>query len=149
VQSLSERKAQYEQSARQGVRSLTEISTLILIAAALAIACALGATISARKTDLAARKADGYGTKQLWCSLLWEGTVLLGVGALDGAICGIYGHALASRWLRLSQGFPAPFSTGAPQVLKTLAIVSAIAVAVIGFFGLLAARVPPRLSVQE
>jgi putative ABC transport system permease protein len=149
VQSLRERQAQYEQSARQGVKSLSEISTLVLIAAALAIACALGATISARKADLAARKAEGYEATQLWRSLLLESAVLLGVGALDGAVCGVYGHALASRWLRLSQGFPAPFSAGAPQVLETLAIVSAIAVAVIGFFGLLAARVPPRLSVQE
>jgi putative ABC transport system permease protein len=149
VQTLGEREAQYEQSARQGVKSLSEISTLVLVAAALAIACALSATISARRIDLAARKTEGYDTKQLWRSLLYESAIVLSVGCLDGAILGIYGHALASRWLRLSQGFPAPFSADIPGVLLALVIISAIALTIIAVFGRLAARVPPRLSLQE
>lgn len=149
VQTLGERKAQYEQSARQGVKSLSEISTLVLIAAALAIAFALSATISARRIDLAARKTEGYDTRQLWRSLLCESTIVLSIGCLDGAILGVYGHALASRWLRLSQGFPAPFSLDTPEVLIALAIISSIALAIIAVFGFLAARVPPRFSLQE
>jgi putative ABC transport system permease protein len=149
VQTLGEREAQYEQSARQGVQSLSEISTLVLVAAALAIACALSATISARRLDLAARKTEGYDTGQLWRSLLCESAIVLSIGCLDGTILGIYGHALASRWLRVSQGFPAPFSLDTPQALLALAIISSIALAVIAVFGLLAARVPPRLSLQE
>jgi putative ABC transport system permease protein len=73
----------------------------------------------------------------------------LGVGAVDGAICGLYGHALASRWLRLSQGFPAPFSAGVLEVLSTLAIISAIALTVIAFFGVRATRVAPQIAAQE
>jgi putative ABC transport system permease protein len=76
VQTLGERESQYEQSARQGVKSLSEISMLVLIAAALAIACALSATISARRVDIAARKTEGYDTKQLWRSLLYESATL-------------------------------------------------------------------------
>jgi putative ABC transport system permease protein len=149
VQTLGERESQYEQSARQGVKSLSEISTLVLIAAALAIACALSATISARRIDIAARKTEGYDTKQLWRSLLYESAIVLSIGCLDGVILGVYGHALASRWLRVSQGFPAPFSPNLSGVLLVLAIISSIALAIIAVFGLRAARVPPRLSLQE
>ncbi len=149
VQTFGEREAQIKQSARQGVESLNEISTLVLIAAALAIACALGATITARRSDIAARKTEGYDTGQLWRSLFCESAIVLGVGCLDGAILGTYGHALASRWLRLSQGFPAPFSPDIPAVLLALAIISCIALTIVGVFGLLAARVPPRLGLQE
>ncbi len=149
VQTLAQREAQYEQSARQGVKSLSEISTLVLVAAALAIACALSATISARRLDLAARKTEGYDTQQLWRSLLYESAIVLSVGCLDGALLGIYGHALASRWLRLSQGFPAPFATDMPGVLLALVMISAIALSIIAVIGRLAAEVPPRLSLQE
>lgn len=149
VQTLEERQAQYEQSARQGVQSLSEISTLVLIAAALAIAFALSATISARRIDIAARKTEGYDTKQLWRSLLCESTIVLSIGCLDGAILGIYGHALASRWLRVSQGFPAPFSPNLSGVFLALTIISSIALAIIAVFGLRTARVPPRLNLQE
>jgi ABC-type antimicrobial peptide transport system permease subunit len=131
------------------VQSLSEISTLILIAAALAITFALAATISARTGDLAVRKAEGYQASQLWRVVLLECTVVVGVGALDGAVLGLYGHALASRWLRLSQGFPAPFSADIAQLLLTVAIGALIALAVAGVAAYMAARVPPRLNPEE
>jgi putative ABC transport system permease protein len=148
VQTRSEREAAFERSARQGVQSLGEISTLILIAAALAVTFALSAAITARRMDLAARKSEGFEARQLRRSLLLESAVVLGVGAIDGAILGLYAHALASRWLR-SQGFPAPFSPAASQVLLTVAIGGLIALSVVALAGYLAARVPPRVSLQE
>ena len=149
MQTLAEREALNKRDVRQGVQSLGEISTLMLIAAALAITFALTATISARTPDLAARKAEGYQATQLWRIVLLESTVVLGVGAIDGAVLGLYGHALASRWLRLSQGFPAPFSARFTQVLGTVGIGALIALAVVGVAGYVAARVPPRLDPPE
>ena len=149
VQTFGERLAQIKRTDRQGVRTLGEISTMILIAAALAIAFSLGAAISARKVDLAARKMQGYDSRQLLRSLLAESTVVLGVGAIAGAGLGIYGHALASRWLRLSQGFPAPFSLDLPQVLLTLGIVCGTALSVIACFGISAVRVSPSESLSD
>lgn len=73
----------------------------------------------------------------------------MGIGCLDGASLGIYGHALASRWLQLSVGFPAPFSLGLGVVFLTLAIITGIALAVIALPGLAAARVPVRASFQQ
>ena len=74
---------------------------------------------------------------------------MLGVGCTVGALAGVLGHALASRWLRLTTGFPAPFSLDLGQLLLTLALLAAIALAVVALPGLAAARAPARASFQE
>ncbi len=149
VETLAEREARYEESARQGIKSLSQIATLLLIATSLAIASALSAAIWQRRARLASLKSHGFDSGQLWRSLLLESAILVCTGCLDGAILGIYGHALASRWLQLSVGFPAPFSLGVGVVFLTLAIITGIALAVIALPGLVAARVPVRASLQE
>ncbi len=149
VETFEERKAHYEESAHQGIQSLSEISVLLLIATALAIASALSAAIWQRRARLASLKSHGFDSRQLWRSLLLESAILLAVGCLDGAILGIYGHALASRWLKLSVGFPAPFSLGFGLVALTLVGVICVALAVIALPGMVAARVPPRAGFQE
>ena len=78
-----------------------------------------------------------------------ESAISVAIGCVDGAILGLYGHALASRWLKLSTGFPAPFSLGGTQVLLALAVVTGITLLVIALPGLSAARVPPRVGFQE
>jgi putative ABC transport system permease protein len=149
VETLGEREASYKESARQGIKSLSEIATLLLIATSLAIAAALSAAILQRRSRLASLKADGFDSRQLWRSLLIESTILIAIGCLDGAILGTYGHALASRWLKLSVGFPAPFSLGPGLIFLTIIIVAAIAMLVVSFPGLIAARTLPQASYQE
>jgi putative ABC transport system permease protein len=149
VRSASARAGEAEASARQGLHTLGQIWTLLLIAAALAVAAALSATIWQRRARLASLKIQGYHPVQLWGGLLVESGVMLGVGSLAGAIVGVYGHALAGRWLTSTTGFPAPFSIGAPHVLLTLALITSIALAVLALPGLAAARVSVRLSLQE
>jgi putative ABC transport system permease protein len=149
VQSFHEREAQTDDSARQGLRSLGQISTLLLLTGALAIAVSLSAGIWQRRSRLASMKTWGYDHLQLWRSLLLESTIMLAVGCADGAILGLYGHALADRWLRLTTGFPAPFAIGGLQVFLTLTLIAGIALAVIALPGFTAARVPPSVSFQE
>jgi putative ABC transport system permease protein len=149
VQTFRERRSQYASDSRQGLYALSEISTLLLIAAALAVASALSAAIWQRRGRLASLKIQGYDTAQLWRALLLESTIVLGVGCVNGAVAGIYGHALASRWLRLETDFPAPFGLGLGRVLLTLALLAVIALAVIALPGLAAARAPARASLQE
>jgi putative ABC transport system permease protein len=149
VQTRTQREAQFTASAIQALRTLGEISTLLLIAAALAVAFALSAAIWQRRRRLASLKTQGFNSRQLWRSLLLEGTIVLGVGCIDGAILGIYGHALAGRWLKLTTGFPAPFSLGEIDLLLTIALVAGIALSVIALPGLSAARVSPEASFQE
>ena len=149
VQTFAERERQYASDSRQGLDALSEIATMLLIAAALAVASALSAAIWQRRARLASLKIQGYSTAQLWRALLLESTVVLGVGCAVGAVFGVYGHALASRWLRLATGFPAPFEVGLPGLFLTLALMAIIALAVISLPGWAAAKVPARTSFQE
>jgi len=149
VQTFAERQAQYADDSRQGLQALSQIATLLLIAAALAVASALSAAIWQRRARLASLKIQGYDTAQLWRALLLESAIVLGVGCAIGAVFGVCGHALASRWLRLHTGFPAPFSVGLPTVFLTFTLLAIIALSVISLPGFAAARAPARTSFQE
>lgn len=149
VQTLAQREAVYKTSARQGLRTLGQISTLLLITAALAVAAALSAAIWMRRAWFASLKTKGFSSLQLLRTLLWESAIVLGVGCVVGAVLGVYGHALASRWLEMSTGFPAPFAFGESQVLVVLALVAGIALAIVALPGARAARVSPQAAFQE
>ena len=122
---------------------------LLLIATALAVASALSAAIWQRRARLASLKIQGYDTAQLWRALLLESTIVLGIGCAVGAAFGVCGHSLASRWLRLHTGFPAPFSIGLTGVFLTFSLLAIIALSVISLPGFAAARAPARTSLQE
>jgi putative ABC transport system permease protein len=149
VQTFEERQHQYASDSRQALEALSQIATLLLIAAALAVASALGAALWQRRARLASLKIQGYDTAQLWRALLLESVVVLGVGCTVGAIFGVYGHSLASRWLRISTGFPAPFEVGLQGVFLTLLLLAIIAISVISIPGFAAARAPAQSSFQE
>lgn len=149
VQTLAERQAQYAGLSRQGLVSLTQLSTLLLLAAALAVAAALSAAVWQRRTRLAALKIQGFDQWQLWRSLLLEGAIVLAIGCAIGAALGIFGHALASRYLQTTTGFPAPFSIAGVQLASTPALVGGIALLAVAVPGWLAARVPASASFQE
>lgn len=149
VQTVRARDAEFESNARQGLRSLSEIATLLLIAAALAVAAALSASIWQRRPRLASLKIQGFDRRQLWRALLLESASVLGIGCAIGAALGVYGHALAARELRITTGFPAPFSLAELHVVVTLALVAGISLLVIAVPGMAAARVPVRASFQE
>jgi putative ABC transport system permease protein len=149
VQTSAERIGEVERTVREGLRSLRAISTLLVIAAALAVAAALSAVIWQRRPRLASMKIQGYDRRQLWRALLLESATVLAIGCAVGALLGVYGHALASRALIRTTGFPAPFSLDPPQIAITLALLASIAMAVIALPGLLAARVSARASFHE
>jgi putative ABC transport system permease protein len=149
VRTADERTAETEASARQGLRSLGQISLLLLIAGALAIAASLSAVIWQRRGRLAAMKTQGFDRLQLWRSLILESAIVLIIGCVDGAVLGVYGHALADRWLRATTGFPAPFAAGGPQAFLTLLIVAGIALAVMALPGWSAAQAPAQAGFQE
>ena len=149
AQTRGERQAQYAANSRQALQALSQISTLLLIAAALAVASALSAAIWQRRPLLASLKIQGYDRRQLWRALLVESTVVLGFGCAIGAVLGVYGHLLANRWLERTTGFSAPFQLGAPQVLLAMGLVGGIGLLVIALPGLVAARVSSRVALQE
>jgi putative ABC transport system permease protein len=149
VRTSGERDRQSEASARQGLETLAEISTLLLIAAGLAVASALSAAVWQRRARLASLKIQGYDSSQLWRALLLESAITVGVGCAIGGVVGIYGHALAGRWLTLTTGFPAPFAVAPTQVALTLTLITVVALAVIAIPGFAASRVPARVGFQD
>jgi putative ABC transport system permease protein len=149
VQTVHERIDYLDRVASQGLKGLSEISTLLLLTAALALAATFSTAIYQRRARLAALKADGFDRGQLWRGLLLESGVILAIGCVDGVVLGLYGHALADRYLRLSTSFPAPFTLGVPQAILTLLVVVGIALVVIALPGYSAAGIEAQTSLQE
>jgi putative ABC transport system permease protein len=139
----------FDRNVHAGLHSLAEISKLLLIAAALALAAALSATIWRRRPRLAAFAIQGFRRTQLWRAIMLESAIVLAVGCSLGLLLGIFGHVLANGWLRLSTGFPAPFGFDGGQLLLTLLLVAAVSLTVIALPGLAAARVSPRAGFEE
>jgi putative ABC transport system permease protein len=131
---------------RQGLARLTQIAALVLVAAALAMAAAMGAMLWQRRPRLAGMKVDGFGQGELWRALLWESGLLLGTGCLIGALFGLYGQLVLSHALVGVTGFPVVFSIGISVAIVSLAIVATIALAVVALPGYLAAQVKPALQ---
>jgi putative ABC transport system permease protein len=128
---------------RQALSRLAQIGTLVLIAAILAMAGAMGSMIWQRRPQLAYIKRQGYKRGVLWRALLCESALLLGAGCLLGALFGLYGQLLLSHALASVTGFPIVFSIGGLAALSSFALVSAAAVAILALPGYLAVRVRP------
>lgn len=149
VQSRRELFGEFSGLMHQGLARLRQISDLTIVAAALALAAALGAAVWQRRPRLAANKMESFSEWQLWRILLLETTTVLLLGAAIGMAAGLFGHLLGNRWLSLTTGFPAPFSPDLGQTLRTLALILGGAGAVFGLVGIFAVRVSPRESFQE
>lgn len=143
VETEAHREKMHYSQAAQGLSRLSQIRSLVIIAAVLAMAAAMGAMIWQRRDRLADMKVDGFSRVVLWRALLWESVVLLGVGCALGAVVGLYGQLLLSRALSVVNGFPVIESTPVPAALGSFALITAVAVAIVAVPGYIAARVRP------
>jgi putative ABC transport system permease protein len=147
---LTQSAARHEQNEidgqRQGLARLTAIAALVLIAAGLAMAAAMGAMIWQRRPRLAGMKVDGFDQGELWGALLWESALLLGTGCTIGALFGLYGQLVLSHALISVTGLPVVFSIGAPVAILSMGIVIAIALVIVALPGYLAVQVKPALQ---
>lgn len=146
VQTAARREQNEIAGQRQGLSRLSQIAVLVLVAAALAMAAAMGAMIWQRRPRLAGMKVDGFAHGELWRALLWESTLLLGTGCSIGAVFGLYGQLVLSHALVNVTGFPVVFSTGALVAIASVAIVTTIAITVVALPGYLATQVKPALQ---
>jgi putative ABC transport system permease protein len=143
VQSAGERESLQQTASRQGLGRLVQMSLLVLIAGALAMATAMGAMVSQRRRQFARMKVQGYSPRVLWYALLCESALLLGTGCLIGALFGIYGQLLLSHALLSVTGFPVVFSNGIPIALGSVVLVTVSAAMIVAIPGYRAARVSP------
>jgi putative ABC transport system permease protein len=149
VQTSSERAAQADALAREGLSRMSQISLLLMIAAALAMAAAMGAGIWQRRTTLASLRIHSFTPGQLRAMLAYEAILVLGTGAIAGAISGIYGHLLSDRFLRLTTGFPAPFAFEGAHTLQTILLIVLAALITLTIPGYIASQVSPRLALER
>jgi putative ABC transport system permease protein len=134
---------------RQGLRRLTQIATLILVVAVLAMAAAVGNMVWQRRVRLAKLKLEGFGRGELWQTIVLESVLLLAVGCSSGALFGLYGQQLLDRALANVMNFPVVYSVALLPALLSLAIVTAAAASIIALPGYLAAGVAPAVALQD
>jgi putative ABC transport system permease protein len=149
AQPAQTRAARQNSLSRQGLARLTQIATLILVGAVLAMAAAMGTMVWQRRPRLAKLKLEGFPRAELWRTILLESLVLLGVGCLSGALFGLYGQQLLDRALANVINFPVVHSVALLPALASLGLVLAAAAATVALPGYLAAGVSPAVALQD
>ncbi len=149
VQTAAQHAATQNTLSRQGLQRLTQIATLILIVAILAMAAAMANMVWQRRPRLAKLKLEGFPAGELWRTILLESILLVGVGACSGAVFGLYGQQLLDRALANVIGFPVVYSFGALTAATSLALVTLASMLVVALPGYLATGVPPAVALQD
>jgi putative ABC transport system permease protein len=149
VETATQREQRFRASTRQGLARLTQIARLVLVAAALALAAALGGVVWSRRPRLAALKLSGFSDGDVWRALMLESAIVLSIGCLIGALFGLYGQFMLTRWLSDSTGFPTAYAPAWTLALSTFAGITAVAVAIAALPGFAAARISPAATPLE
>ncbi len=149
VQTAKQHEDKLVEITRQGLTRLSQIATLILIAAIMAMAAAMGAMIWQRRPRLAKLKLEGFARTELWHTILVESALLLGVGCTTGALFGLLGQQLLDHALSTVINYPVVSSLGVLDALVSLTIVTAAAVVMVAAPGYFASRVPAGLALQD
>jgi putative ABC transport system permease protein len=149
VQSASAHAAEQNALSRQGLERLTQIATLILAVAVLAMAAAIGNLIWQRRPRLAKLKLEGFPRGELWRTILAESLLLLSVGCVTGALLGLYGQQLLDRALANVINFPVVHSIAVLPALASLATVTGAAALIAAVPGYAAAGVAPAVALED
>jgi putative ABC transport system permease protein len=149
VQSAQAHADEQNALSRQGLQRLTQIATLILVVAVLAMAAAIGNMVWQRRPRLAKLKLEGFPRGELWRTILTESVLLLAVGCLTGAVFGLYGQQLLDRALANVINFPVVYSVAFLAALLSLTIVMLAAAVIVAIPGYLAAGVAPAVALQD
>jgi putative ABC transport system permease protein len=149
VQSAQAHADEQNALSRQGLQRLTQIATLILVVAVLAMAAAIGNMVWQRRPRLAKLKLEGFPRAELWRTILTESVLLLAVGCLTGAVFGLYGQQLLDRALANVINFPVVYSVAFVSALLSLLIVMLAAAVIVAIPGYFAAGVAPAVALQD
>jgi putative ABC transport system permease protein len=149
VQTAAAHAVEQNALSRQGLQRLSEIATLILVVAVLAMAAAIGNMVWQRRPRLAKLKLEGFPRTELWRTIVLESVILLGVGCLTGAAFGLYGQQLLDRALANVINFPVVHSVAVVAAVVSVAIVTIAAVVIIAIPGYVAAGVSPAVALED
>lgn len=135
VETFKQRERRHEALAGQGLSRLTQIRTLIVIAALLAVTGALGALLWQRRDRIANLRVLGYRRRVLWRALCCETATLLLAGCIIGTIFGLAGQLMLSHALGSVTGFPIVFDIEGLALANCvlIGVAAGIAAAAIGY----------------
>ncbi len=144
-----EREANIDALTSEGLNQLGEISTLLLIAAMLAMTAALTSAIWQRRVSLATLRLSGVKPRRMRLILLVESALILLAGCVTGALAGLYGQLIIDGYLEHVTGFPvASLGTGS-RPLEIFALVLVVVLAIASVPGWFASRVSPTLALND
>jgi putative ABC transport system permease protein len=149
VASSATRQASIDALTGEGLSQLGVISTLLLLAAIVALAAALASSIHQRRSALAELRLAGAPSARLRRILLVEATLMLGAGCITGALAGVYGQLVIDAYLRHITGFPVASAGASARPIEVFALVLVTALAAGAIPGWLASRVSPALALTE
>jgi putative ABC transport system permease protein len=149
VSTAAAREARINKLTGEGLSRLGEISTLLVVAAILTMAAALGSSVWQRRRTLAGLRLAGVRVPRLRRLLMLEATLMLGAGCLTGAIAGIYGQVVIDAYLKHITGFPVASLAASGRPLAIMALVIVAVLAIVAVPGWSAARVSPGLALNE
>jgi putative ABC transport system permease protein len=149
VTTARSRQASIDKLTSEGLGQLGEISTLLLLAAILAMAAALTSAVWQRRAAMAGLRLAGARPGRLRMVLLCESALMLGAGCLTGALAGLYGQLVIDAYLAHVTGFPVARFGASLRPLEILALVVAVVLSIAAVPGWLASRVSPALAFNE
>ena len=149
VSTAADREASIDALAGEGLSQLGEISTLLLVAAILAMSAALTSAIWQRRVSLAGLRLSGVRSDRLRRVLLIESGLMLSAGCVTGAVAGIYGQLIIDGYLTYVTGFPVARLGASLRPLEVFALVIVFVLAIVTVPGWLASRVSPTLALNE
>ncbi len=139
----------FDTLAGEGLAQLGDISILLVLAAILAMAAALGSSIWQRRASLAELLLDGAPRGLLRLVLLTEAMLMLCAGCLTGAIAGVYGQFVIDSYLKHITGFPVASIATLARPIETFALVIAAVLLLVSLPGWRASQVRPALGLSE
>lgn len=147
--SASARERDIDRLTGEGLGQLSDISTLLTLAAILAMAAALTSAIWERRVTLASLRLSGVRPRRLRLILLVESTLILGAGCITGALVGVYGQLIIDGYLANVTGFPVASLGTSLRPVEIFALVGAAVLALVAVPGWLASRVSPTVAFNE
>jgi len=149
VTTAASREATIDALAGEGLGQLGQISTLLEIAAILALAAAGASAVWQRRSSLAELRFDGVKPPRLWLVLLVESALMLLAGCVTGALIGIYGQIVIDTYLKHITGFPVASLAASWRPLEIFALVFVSVLALVAIPAWRASHVDPILVVDE
>lgn len=149
IEAGAQRAVRQQGASHGGLARLRQVALLIQIAAVLAMATTMAGLLWQRRVEVARLKLDGHRSAALWRALAAECAALFGTGCMAGALLGLGGAVLLTRWVEAAQGFPAIVAPRIGLAATSFGFVTGAAVLVVAVPGYFVARVAPSLQTGE